>query len=270
MKEKHLRLIGNLLFPVVLVGIVIWSAWMQTPIISSPQVAEDFRKQDSESGYFENPAPDLADWPEHLPAILSQALKAAFGPQMPLVESYYYFGLARKPWLGGTALKYGAETAMLANGDRSARLRLALFGFQIKFTMTGQTQGRAWRFIGGSAAPAREAEAQAALWLERAALLLPLAQLKLAWTEGRAGTIWTEIKDLGRLELTFESNRLVSAKLAGFEIQATLTASFGAYNLPSRWIGRWGQEEVSRFDLVGLIFNPPFALEAVKPPKKAN
>lgn len=267
MKEKHIRLIGNLLFPVVLVGLIIWSAWMQTPIISSPEVANDFREKGSEPGYFEDPKPELALWPEHLPGVLKKALISAYGPKMPKAEGFYYFGLARKPWLAGSSLKYGAETVMLANGDRSSGLKLALFGFQIKLMMTGQKQGRAWRFIGGSPAPARENAAQAALWLERAALLLPLAQLELSWTEGQAGTIWAEIQGLGRLELDFGGNNLTSAKLAGFELRPIETIGFGTYNLPSKWLGRWGQEEVTRFDLMGLVFNPPFGSEAVKPPQ---
>lgn len=265
MKENHLRILGNCLFPVALTGLIVWSAWMQSPLISSPEVAQAFREGGSRQGYFDDAKPADAPWPSDLPPLLAGALKEAFGQRMPVVESIHLFGIGRRPWLAALPLKYGAEMVITASGAQAGRLGLSLFGFQISLLQAGLSDAGAWRADDDPVTDDDLKAARAALWLERAALLLPLATAGLDWRQTGTGRLAAAIQGLDELVLTFDGERLILATLAGFEIRPQDGETFGDYRLPTRWQGRWGQLDLIRFDLEGAVFNPPFAAQAVTP-----
>ncbi len=259
-----MRWLGNLVFPAVLIGALIASAYMQPPLISSPEVSEDFVTKGSQAGYFANAKEeDKIDWPADLAPLIKNALRAAFGPKMPQVESIYYFGRATRPWLAGLPMRYGAETILTRSGGRNAIRRFAMFGWPIRRIQVGRNETKSWRLINGDAEPADPVAAARAMWLERAALLLPLAESGLKWAPDGPAGLKASIDGAGVMVLKFADSRLVSARLGDQELNPVEPIAFGPYTLPSRWLGRWGQDRIVRFDLEGIVFNPPFAAQAM-------
>lgn len=262
--EKTLRWVGNLLFPAVIVGSVIVSAYLQPMVISSPKIAADYQQQGSQTGYFTDPQPNSADWPAGIPKMLLAALKRTYGDRMPVAAGYYYFGRSSRPGWLGVPLFYGTEVLITADGRRSAIKSFSLFNWPLDRIETGRTPAKSWKLNDDQSVRTDAVAALRAMWLERAVLLLPLAQAKLNWQTDGPARLVAEIAGAGQLQLEFGGGRLIRARLGRDHITPSEYTDFGSYSLPIVWRGRWGQDGQTAFDLEGLVFNPPFAEEALK------
>ncbi len=252
----------QLLFPLTLAAVILASLYFQPPLISSPEISRKFTDQGSRPGFIEAGQSRRLAWPPGLPRALKQALIAAFGPDWPAAESIYYFGLARSP-VWGLPLKSGAETILIPNRGRAVGQRIVLFGFQIRLAQAGWAGPKAWRRINGRPLEADFEAARKGDWLERAALLLPLAAADLAWRKSGPDGLRASVSPGGELSLAFSHDRLVEARLSEQKIILSQFQSFGPFVLPTQWSGRWGQLQMSRFQLQGLVLNPPFAQAAL-------
>ncbi|MBW1711765.1 MAG: hypothetical protein JRJ59_01270 [Deltaproteobacteria bacterium] len=252
----------RLLFPVVLLGVVVFSIYFQPPLVSSPEVSRQFRDQGSKSGFFLSAATQTSAWPSDLPLILARALQAAFGQDMPRAESFYYVGTARAR-IKGLPLNFGAEAVLIPGQGLARQRQLNLFGFPVLLFQAGVSQDRAWLRRNGRPREADLEAARTAVWLERAALLLPLAQAGLEWRPAGEGRLKTLIGSGRELILEFKEKRLVQARAGDQSLVLAEPVKFGPYSLASVWTGRWGQAGWRRFQLTGLVLNPPFAGQAL-------
>jgi|GEM_PF-5929222 len=256
----------RLLFPVVLFGVVIYSFLNQPALISSPQIKAGFAGAGSGRGFLEDAAPAKDGWPPDLPSPLAEALESAFGVEMPRAGSFYYFGQARRRW-GGLWLPVGFETVLLPGRGFSRRTALTTFGFQIRLWESGLRDGQGWFKINGRAREAEEPSLFSAGWLEQAALLLPLAKAGLTWEKEGSGRLRADLGQGRSLVLEFdrrgEETLLTRASLGAHHLRPEAWSRFGDYRLPSVLAGSWGQAELIRLDLQGLVLNPPFGREAL-------
>lgn len=262
-KRRVLDRFIRYLFPAVLVAVVIISIFMQPPLISSPEVSEQFREQGARPGFFSSAANGEAAWPGHLPPLLRDALEAAYGPERPVVESFYLFGQAKRR-LFGLPFNFGAELVLIPGRGEAVQQGMSIFGFRILLYQTGLDDNAAWRRDNGRD---QNVDAEAVLLgfvLEQAALLLPLAEADLTWRQEGPNLLAASLSGIGELVLEFDQQRLVRAALGEQEIILSEPASFGSYTLPSVWTGQYGQAGMKRFELHGLVLNPPFAQDALE------
>ncbi len=257
----------RLLFPLALVGVIVYSLMAQPPYISSPEVKTGFARFGSLPGYLEYLDPKDEPWPRDLPPLLKNALVKSFGPTRPRVESFYYFGTAkRKLW--GTAAPVGFESLLKPGFGFSRQMGISIFNLHIIMWQTGMLNDKPWSRKNGEPGPADPEAAKAAYLLEQAVWLLPLVGSGLNFVEAGPGRIRAQVMPGRDLTLEFSGPDLVRVSLGEYEIRVEKRISFGDFVLPSLWTGRWGQAGLSELEVQGVILNPPFAEEALNPAAK--
>ena len=252
----------RLLFPVVLVGLLIYTFIEQPPPISSPEVKAGFAKSGSSRGYLEQVEPQTGPWPENLPPLLQKALTKSFGPSRPQVGSFYYFGTAkRRMW--GFGVPVGYETVLIPGSGFSRQISLSAFNLHLALWQTGLKGDRSWLRENGKRGPAVREKAESTYLLEQAALLLPLAGGGFSFEQAGPGLVRARTGQGEIVELEFSGEQLVGVSAGPYQIKVEAWASFGDYHLPCKWAGGWGQAGLTEMEIQGLVLNPPFAREAL-------
>ncbi len=260
--NKFLEWFFRLLFPLVLIGVILYSIAVQPPLISSPEVKVGFAQHGSRLGYFEYLAPKFEPWPGNLHPLLAKALVRSYGRTRPLVQSFYYFGTARQE-VWGLRSPVGYESLLKPGRGFSRQTGLSAFNLYLSLWQTGMLEGRVWSRKNGDPKPAEPDKARAAFLLEQAVLLLPLVQEGPAFSDDGPGRIKALAGPGLELGLEFSGEVLTRATAGGYEIRPDKWAAFGEYTLPARLSGRWGQVGLSALEIKGLVLNPPFAREAL-------
>lgn len=262
-KNKIVEWFFRLLFPTVLTGLIIYSIFEQPPLISSPEVDKNFRNTGAQVGYFEDAAEKAAEWPAGLPEPLIKSLKSRYGLKRPEMTSVYAFGTAKLAW-PIIDFNTGSEAVLIPAQGLARQDSLSLFGFRFGLWATGYREGKSWSGFNGTPGKTDPASARRGHLLEQAAWLLPLLDMGLSWEQAGPHSLATKLEDGAELVLEFSGERLTRAALGGDYIIFSEWSTFGTFSLPTRWEGRWGQRPRLEFRLQGLLFNPPFAEDAVK------
>ena len=252
----------RLLFPLVLIGVILYSVLVQPPLISSPQVKAGFAQYGSRPGYFEYLDPGSEPWPTDLHPLLKKALVRSYGQEMPSVRSFYLFGTARQEMWGFPA-PVGFESLLQPGQGFSRQTGLSAFNLYLSLWQTGILKDQAWYKKNGDPKPAQPEAARASFLLEQAALLLPLARAGLTFADDGPDRIKAAAGAGPELTLEFSGGVLIRASAGGQELRPERWAGFGDFTLPASLSGRWGQGGLSALEIQGLVFNPPFAQEAL-------